>query len=120
VARVQEIIRREAIRFGVGIHHSELVGLIPEDALIEAAVWYLQLDQFNDEQILEKRLPTIQTIAQPPEITSDTSFLDALAAGTPAPGGGSAAAYAGSMAAALVAMVARLTIGRRSMAVRAR
>ncbi len=43
VARVQELIRREASRYGVGIHHSELVGLIPEDALVEAAVWHLQL-----------------------------------------------------------------------------
>jgi len=116
VARVQELIHREATRYGVGIHHSELVGLIPEDALVEAAVWYLQLDQFDGEQILEKRLHAIQTIEQPQEITFDTGFLDALAAGTPAPGGGSAAAYAGSMAAALVAMVARLTIGKKKYA----
>jgi len=65
VARVQELIRREAIRYGVEIHHSELVGLIPEDALVEAAVWYLQLDQFDIEQILEKRLHTIQTTDLP-------------------------------------------------------
>ena len=113
MARVQELIRREAIRYGVEIHHSELVGLIPEDALVEAAVWYLQLDQFDIEQVLEKRLQAIQTIELPQETTSDTKFLDALAAGTAAPGGGSAAAYAGSMAAALVAMVARLTIGKK-------
>jgi glutamate formiminotransferase/formiminotetrahydrofolate cyclodeaminase len=116
IARVQELIRREATRYGVGIHHSELVGLIPEDALVETAVWYMQLDQFDNEQILEKRLHAIQTIEQPQEIISDTRFLDALAAGTAAPGGGSAAAYAGSMAAALVAMVARLTIGKKKYA----
>jgi formiminotetrahydrofolate cyclodeaminase len=44
------------------------------------------------------------------------SFLDDLASGMPTPGGGSAAAYAGAMAAALVAMVARLTIGKKKYA----
>src|SRR5574339_805165 len=39
IARVVETIRREAQRFGVAIHHSELVGLIPQEALIDAAVW---------------------------------------------------------------------------------
>jgi glutamate formiminotransferase/formiminotetrahydrofolate cyclodeaminase len=116
IARVQELIRREAARYGVGIHHSELVGLIPQDALVEAAVWYLQLDQFNLEQILEKRLQSAQILEQPLDTPTDTKFLDALAAGKAAPGGGSAAAYAGSMAAALVAMVARLTIGKKKYA----
>jgi glutamate formiminotransferase/formiminotetrahydrofolate cyclodeaminase len=116
VARVQELIHREATRYGVGIHHSELVGLIPEDALVDAAVWYLQLDQFNSKQILEKRLHALPKEDTKPETIIDTGFLDALAAGTAAPGGGSAAAYAGSMAAALVAMVARLTIGKKKYA----
>ncbi len=53
IARVVEFIRREAQRYGVGIHHSELVGLIPQEALVDAAVWYTQLDQFSHEQILE-------------------------------------------------------------------
>src|SRR5574338_840902 len=56
VARVVEMIRREAERYGVGIHHSELVGLIPQEALTDAAVWYTQLDQFSPEQVLESRL----------------------------------------------------------------
>src|SRR5512141_2966423 len=46
LARVVETIRREAERYGVAIHHSELVGLIPQEALVDAAVWYTQLDQF--------------------------------------------------------------------------
>ncbi len=53
IARVVEFVRREAQRCGVGIHHSELVGLIPQEALVDAAVWYTQLDQFDKEQILE-------------------------------------------------------------------
>jgi glutamate formiminotransferase len=37
VARVVETIRREAARYGVAVHHSELVGLIPQEALVDAA-----------------------------------------------------------------------------------
>lgn len=48
--------------------------------------------------------------------TSVTSFLDALASGTPTPGGGGAAALSGAMAAALVSMVCNLTIGRQRYA----
>jgi glutamate formiminotransferase/formiminotetrahydrofolate cyclodeaminase len=44
------------------------------------------------------------------------SFLDNLAAATPAPGGGCAAAYAGAMGAGLVAMMAGLTIGKKKYA----
>ena len=49
LARVVETIRREAQRYGVAIHHSELVGLIPQEALVDAAVWYTQLDAFDKE-----------------------------------------------------------------------
>ena len=114
LARVVELIRREAERYGVGIHHSELVGLIPQDAMLEAAQWYLQLDQFELDQVLEKRIYAATQAAQP--AAQGTEFLEALAAGTAAPGGGSAAAYAGAMGAALVAMVCRLTIGKKKYA----
>ena len=59
VARVVEMIRREAARYGTAIHHSELVGLIPQEALVDAAHWYLQLDRFETEQILEQRLAAV-------------------------------------------------------------
>ncbi len=61
IGRVVEMIRREAQRYGVGIHHSELVGLIPQEALVDAAVWYTQLDQFNPDQILEFTALSIRT-----------------------------------------------------------
>jgi glutamate formiminotransferase / formiminotetrahydrofolate cyclodeaminase len=114
VFRVIEMVRREAARYGVAIHHSELVGLIPQEALTDTAVWYLQLDDFNPEQILEQRL--YEALAKQPDIkveTPEPTFLDQLAAGVPTPGGGSAAAYAGAAGAALVAMVARLTVGKK-------
>ncbi|MBI5962024.1 MAG: glutamate formimidoyltransferase [Chloroflexi bacterium] len=124
IARVVETVRREAGRYGVGIHHSELVGLIPQDALTDAAVWYTQLDQFDKEQILESRLfdSGSQTVDGPSSTVNGlsspkpASFIDELAAPTPTPGGGSAAAYAGAMGAGLVAMVAGLTIGKKKYA----
>ncbi len=115
IARVVETVRREAERYGVGIHHSELVGLIPQDALTEAAVWYTQLDQFDKEQVLETRLFAANTAAES-DSPEPASFIDELAAPTPTPGGGSAAAYAGAMGAGLVAMVAGLTIGKKKYA----
>ena len=110
IHRVQEMIRREAARYGVGIHHAELVGLAPQEAFIDSAQWYLQLDQFEHEQVLEIALANAQAEEVFP---SASGFLDQLAAGQATPGGGSAAAYSGAMAAGLVAMVARLTIGKK-------
>jgi glutamate formiminotransferase/formiminotetrahydrofolate cyclodeaminase len=113
IARVVEMIRREAQRYGVGIHHTELVGLIPQEALTDAAVWYMQLDQFDKSQVLESRL--FDAHESTPAATAP-SFIEELAAPTPTPGGGSAAAYAGAMGAGLVAMVAALTIGKKKYA----
>ncbi len=103
-----EAVRSEAARLGATIHHSELVGLVPQEALTETAARYLQLDGFKSEQILENRLFSL-----PKTDSKSLNFLDELAAATPTPGGGSAAAHAGAMGAALVAMVARLTIGKK-------
>ncbi len=115
LAQVVEMIRREAMRYGVGVHHSELVGLIPQEALIEAARWYLQLDQFEPEQVLEQKLASAaETGGKAGALGGD--FLDALAADTPTPGGGSAAAYSAAEGAALVGMVGRLTVGRKKYA----
>jgi glutamate formiminotransferase / formiminotetrahydrofolate cyclodeaminase len=119
LALVVETVRREAARYGVMIHHAELVGLIPQDAMVEAAVWYLQLDQFKPEQILEQKLYAValQTKTAPLEYAEyGTEFLDALASKSATPGGGSAAAYSGAAAAALISMVAQLTIGKKKYA----
>ena len=114
IARVVETIRREAQRYGVGIHHSELVGLIPQEALVDAAVWYTQLDAFDKEQVLEYRLVDYAASSSPQ--AKPVSFIEELAAPTATPGGGSSGAYAGAMGAALVAMVAGLTIGKKRYA----
>ncbi len=113
IGRVTEMVRREAARYGVNIHHSELVGLLPQEALVDAASWYLQLNHLNPDQILEQRLHDVLLSTAPSEQSlNETQFLDELARGTPSPGGGSAAAFTGAQAAALVAMVARLTVGK--------
>jgi glutamate formiminotransferase/formiminotetrahydrofolate cyclodeaminase len=116
IARVVEMVRREAARYGVNIHHTELVGLAPQDSLIDAAVWYLQLDQFEPEQILETKLFAAEGDSRGSSQTSEPSLIDHLAAGTPTPGGGSASAFTGAEAAALAAMVARLTVGKKKYA----
>jgi glutamate formiminotransferase len=56
IHRVVEMIRREAARYGVTTAFSEVVGLIPNEALVDAACFYLQLDGFSPDQILENRL----------------------------------------------------------------
>jgi glutamate formiminotransferase/formiminotetrahydrofolate cyclodeaminase len=115
IARVVEFVRREAERYGTGIHHSELVGLIPQDALVDAAQWYTQLDTFEPAQILEQRLmQEMRSNSGLAEKPSD--FLEELASANPTPGGGSAAAHTAAEGAALVTMVARLTTGRKKYA----
>ena len=112
MAPVMEFVKREAARYGATATRSELVGMIPQAALVDAAQWYLQLDNLEADQVLENRLAEV---ADEPDDEAST-FLDRLAAGTAAPGGGAAAAYAGAMGAALVGMVARLTVGKKKYA----
>lgn len=102
---VVETVRREAETLGTHIHHAELVGLIPREAITDVAARALHLEGFTSEKILEERLNQAF-------LEERGAFLDALAAPSAAPAGGAAAAYAGAMAAALVAMAAGLTVGR--------
>ena len=56
IHRVVELIRAEADRFGVSVTRSEVVGLLPAEALLDAAQFYLQLHGFHPDQVLENRL----------------------------------------------------------------
>jgi len=54
--RVFELVKTEASRYGVNVISSEIVGLTPMDALLDVAEFYLRLENFQREQILEKRI----------------------------------------------------------------
>ncbi len=56
IFRVFEMVKREAQRYGVSILSSEIVGLVPQEALIETAEYYLQLENFDSLQILENKI----------------------------------------------------------------
>ena len=103
IHRALEAVRREAQRYGVGIEESEIVGLVPEDALFDAAEYYLQLHSFDRAAVLERKVRSVDLAEHAGE--SLASFTDRLAARTPTPGGGSASAAAGALAAALGEMV---------------
>lgn len=53
--RVFELIRIEAERYGVSVIGSEIIGLVPMGALIDTAAYYLRLEDFSMEQVLESR-----------------------------------------------------------------
>jgi glutamate formiminotransferase len=62
--RVYEMIKREAQRYGVPVVGSEIVGLVPQEALNQVADFYLQLESFEPDQILENRLAQVQAEGQ--------------------------------------------------------
>lgn len=112
IHRVLALVRDEAARHGAAISGCEVVGLVPETAMLEAAGHALQLEGFRRDQVLELRL------RRPPltEAVPVAEFFDSVAAGTPTPGGGAVAAFAGALASCLPTMVANLTIGRKKYA----
>ena len=56
VYRVFEAVKMEARRYGVNVVGSEVIGLVPMAALIGAAEYYLQIEDFDFDQVLETRL----------------------------------------------------------------
>jgi formiminotetrahydrofolate cyclodeaminase len=119
--RVYEMVKREAARYGVMPVGSEIVGLIPKKAIEMAADFFLQLENFSPEQVFENKLAAALTGA-----TLDPGkgklanlarpFLEAVAAPTATPGGGSVSALAGALAASLGQMVAGLSRKKKSQA----
>ncbi|MGZ8378302.1 MAG: glutamate formimidoyltransferase [Gemmatirosa sp.] len=106
--RAYEAVRTEAAAHGVAPTWSELVGLVPERALLEAGARHVQLRGFTPAMLLEQQ---VRDAVQGG--TSLSGFVADVASASPTPGGGSVAAHAGALGAALAQMVAGLTVGKK-------
>jgi len=120
--RVYELVKREAERYGAVPVGSEIVGLVPKKAIEMAADFFLQLENFSPAQVFENKLAAALSGA-PMESAKDGKlaklarpFLDAVAAPSATPGGGSVSAFAAAAAAALGQMVAGLSRKKKSQA----
>ena len=116
IHRVFELVKREAARYGVMPVSSEIVGLIPKAALEQAAEWFLQVENFDSSLILENRLSAVMSgkMAVGGLRSGVEPFIEQLAAPTATPGGGSASAASGAMAAGLAHMVASMSRGKKA------
>ena len=112
--KAEELVELFAERYGVPVVGSEIVGLVPMDALVDSAEFYLKLENFSREQVLEKRLfaPNQSSLTD----MSLSTFSEAVASKKATPGGGSVSAYIGSLAAGLVCMVGRITLSKKDVA----
>lgn len=121
IHRVFEMVRREAARYGASVVGSEIVGLVPKKALEMTAEFFVQLENFSPAQVLENRLAAALA-GQPPEAPGGKlaqmarPLLEAVAAPAATPGGGSVAALAGALGAALGQMVAGLSRRKKAQA----
>ena len=111
IYRVLETIKSEAARWGAHVTSTEIVGLVPNEAIANSARWYLMLENFSKEQILEIKLQ--RSLEEQGSRSGLSTFVESVASNSPAPGGGSVSAAAGSLAAALASMVCRLTLGKK-------
>lgn len=127
---------RQAERFGLRVTGSELVGLIPKEAMLAAGRFYLEKQGkspgvpedvlirtavvslgLNDVVKFEAGKKIIEyQVDEPPRPLARLSlsrFADELSMDSPTPGGGSTAALSGALSGALTAMVANLTVGKK-------
>ncbi len=66
IHRVLEMIRAEAARYGLSVTRCEVVGLVPAQALLDSARFYLQLHGFSPDQVLENRLADLEQAHKAP------------------------------------------------------
>jgi glutamate formiminotransferase/formiminotetrahydrofolate cyclodeaminase len=131
---VFETVNDEAERLGLRVTGSELVGMTPLQPILDAGRFYLRkqkrsagapepelvdlavrslgLDQLAPFDAQKKIVDYAVRAPAPLMSLPVGSFIDKVSSNAPVPGGGSAAALAGSLGAALVAMVGNLTVGR--------
>jgi glutamate formiminotransferase/formiminotetrahydrofolate cyclodeaminase len=132
---VLEKVRELAVQKGIQVTGSELVGLIPKEALLMAGKYYLErlgesagipekmiietavqsmgladLAEFNiNEKVIEYAIANKNNLVN----LTLTDFADELSSDSPAPGGGSVAALCAAMSGALSAMVSNLTFSKK-------
>ncbi len=102
--------------YGVEAIESQIVGLVPQDAIVKASRHYLRLSDFKDDQIIENRIFVSESESEQDSRLISLSlrdFADEVASKLPTPGGGSVAAYSGVLAASLVAMVCGVTVDKK-------
>ena len=106
-----DFVKVRAEAEGAQVTWSEIVGLVPERVLFDAAVSHLQLTKFTPAQVLDRKVREAVSGGE-----SLSGFVASVASSNPVPGGGSVAAHAGALGAALAQMVAGLTIGKKKYA----
>ena len=130
---VFEVVKDEANKLGAKVTGSEVVGLVPKDSLVLAGRYYSKKEKSNIKDEEELVILSIEKLGLSdlyPFKTNEkvieymieetghlasmkiNDFINELASSSPAPGGGSVAALAGSLGAALSSMVCNLTIGK--------
>jgi len=130
---VLEAAREEADKRGIGVTGSEIVGVIPYEAMKDAAIFYLRrmrkstgipvpdlmetavqsmglrdVSEFNSEE----SVLGMPKLPGPLVLRPTFDFVDEVSRDTTAPGGGSVAALAGALGGALAGMVANLSAGK--------
>jgi len=135
IYEVFDAVCKLANDFGVRVTGSELVGLIPKDAIYETGLHYLKKAKqpygLSEKEIIETAVQSLglreltdfipeekiieYKVAKKRELVNMTilDFVDELASKSPAPGGGSIAALSASLSAGLTSMVAHLTLGKK-------
>lgn len=130
-----EECRKEARKLGLRVTGSELVGLIPKEAMLQTGRYYLEKQGkcpgVPDEELIRTAVISLgmdqlypfkpeekiieYTIAEKQELLSMNlrEFSNELSTDSPAPGGGSVAALSGALGSALSSMVANLTYGKK-------
>ena len=134
---VFDACEEEARKIGARVTGSELVGLVPLDAMLAAGRHYLgrmgRSTGLPEARVIEAAVQSLGLSEISPFDAADRiieyrlrgggdlvtrtvkDFIDETSSESPAPGGGSVAAVCGSLGAALVAMVGNLTVGKRKM-----